>query len=168
MAVILETERLILRKFVVGDAAFMLQIMNDPTWLKYIGDRNVHSVRDAEEYLINGAMQSYEANGFGFYIVLLRESLEPIGTCGLAKRDFLDLPDFGFAFLPSYTGKGFAFEVAEASLTFAGDELGLKELLAITLPKNERSIRLLEKLGFSFVKSFNEANEVVSLYRIAL
>lgn len=168
MAVILETERLVLRKFGVADAAFMLKLMNDPSWLKYIGDRNVHSIAEAEQYLIHGALNSYEVNGFGFYIVLLRDTLEPIGTCGLAQRDFLESPDFGFAFLPEYTGIGLAYEVAKANLDFAGKGLGLKELLAITLPTNERSIRLLEKLGFSYDRSLDEAGEEVSLYRKSL
>lgn len=168
MSVILKTKRLILREFVVTDATFMLTLMNDPTWLKYIGDRKVHTIFEAEQYLLKGALNSYRVNGYGFYLVLLRDTLEPIGTCGLAKRDFLEAPDFGFAFLPAYTGHGLAFEVAKANLEFARDELGISELLAITLPENGRSNRLLERLGFSFDQARHEDGEEVSLYRITL
>lgn len=168
MSVILETERLILRRFVVEDAPFMLALLNDPAWLKYIGDRDVHTLEAAEQYLLKGAIESYITNGFGFYIVMLKDSHTPIGTCGLAKRDFLNTPDFGFAFLPEYTGKGLAYEVASANLVYAKEILGLTELVAITLPKNDRSIRLLEKLGFSFDKTYMDNEEKVSLYRILL
>ncbi len=165
MAVILETERLILRHFEVRDAPFILALVNDPAWLKYIGDRHVHSIEQAEAYILNGAIKSYKDHGFGFYIVLLKESNIPIGTCGLAKRPFLDTTDFGFAFLPEYTGKGLAFEMASANLAYAIEVLDMTALIAITLPDNERSIRLLEKLGFKFEKTFMEEEEEVSLYR---
>ncbi len=168
MAVILETERLILREFVIEDAPFMLKLVNDPSWLKYIGDRNVHSIEDAEQYVLNGALKSYATLGFGFYVVVWKHSQLLIGTCGLTKRDFLDIPDFGFAFLPEFTGKGYAFEAAEATLAYAGSALGIKELAAITLPLNTRSIRLLLKLGFAFKKSLFEDREQLDLYRITL
>ena len=165
MDILLETERLILRHFVVEDAPFMLSLVNDPAWLQYIGDRNVHTIPEAEQDLLKGAIESYETNGFGFYMVLLKDSLIPIGTCGLAKRDFLDTPDFGFAFLPEYTGKGLAYEVASANMAYAKEILGLTDLVAITLPNNEKSIRLLEKLGFWLDKNFLDHGEEVSLYR---
>jgi RimJ/RimL family protein N-acetyltransferase len=165
MSVILETERLILRRFVVEDASFLLTLVNDPTWLKYIGDRNVHTLQEAEQYLLQGAIESYNTNGFGFYIVLLKDSLIPIGTCGLAQRTFLDTPDFGFAFLPDYTGMGLAYEVASANLKYAKEVLGLEELVAITIPENRKSIRLLEKLGFWFDKALLENGEKICLYR---
>lgn len=97
--------------------------------------------------------------------MLLKNSLQPIGTCGLTIRPFLDAPDFGFAFLPAFTGQGYAYEVALANLSYARDDLGINELLAITLPENERSIRLLEKLNFRFEKNFMEDDDEVSLYR---
>jgi ribosomal-protein-alanine N-acetyltransferase len=107
--IIHETERLILRYFEVTEAPFILTLINTPSWLQFIGDRNVHTIQEAERYLFGGAIESYETNGFGFYLVQLKENLEPIGTCGLAKRSFLETPDFGFAFLPAYTGRGYAF-----------------------------------------------------------
>ncbi len=167
MKTILETERLILRNFDVADAPFMLELVNHPTWLKYIGDRKVYTLEDAERYLLQGSIASYQENGFGFYLVLLKDHLTPIGTCGMAKRPFLEAPDFGFAFLPEYTGLGYAYEVASANLAYAKNKLQISELLAITVPENQRSIHLLEKLGFRFEKIFLEADEEVCLYRLA-
>lgn len=150
---ILETSHLCLRKFSAADAPFMLRLLNEPTWIQYIGDRNVHSEEDARHYLENGAMRNYDQLGYGFYLVTHRETGEPIGTCGFTKRDFLEHPDFGFAFLPEYTGQGYAFEVSAAALDFAEEILQLKRVEAITTKDNERSIHLLTKLGFRFERT---------------
>ena len=163
---ILETERLFLRYFETADAAFMLRLVNDPAWLKYIGDRKVYSLADAEQYLLNGSIKSYGMHGFGFYGVGLKQTNELIGTCGMAKRDFLDMPDFGFAFLPEYTGAGYAYEVAKATLKYAEEALAISSLLAITLPENIRSIHLLEKLGFKRKDELEENGDTLYLYRI--
>ncbi len=150
---ILQTSRLIVRRFTTDDAPFMLQLLNDPTWIRYIGDRNVHTIEDAEKYLLDGSLKNYQNLGFGFYMVCHRESGAPIGTCGFTKRDFLSHPDFGFAFLPEYTGQGFAIETAVATMAYAEEVLKLDRLVAITLPDNIRSIHLLIKIGFRFEKA---------------
>jgi RimJ/RimL family protein N-acetyltransferase len=150
---ILETNRLLLRKFTVDDAPFMLRLVNEPSWIEYIGDRNVHTLEDAQKYLLEGSIQSYHDHGFGFYNVCLRDTGMPIGSVGFAKRPFLDHPDFGFAFLPEYTGQGYAIEVAVAAMAYAEEVLKLEKLVAITLPSNKRSIQLLIKLGFRFEKT---------------
>src|SRR5258706_8494910 len=98
----IETERLILRQFIANDAGFIFKLLNSPDWLKYIGDRNIKSVQDAEAYLVNGPLKSYETNGYGLSLVSLKENGVAIGACGLLKRDFLDHPDIDFAFLPGY------------------------------------------------------------------
>ena len=150
---ILQTSRLIVRKFTTDDAPFMLQLLNDPTWIRYIGDRNVHTIEEAEKYLLDGSLKNYQNHGFGFYMVCHRESGAPIGTCGFTKRDFLSHPDFGFAFLPEYTGQGYAIETAVATMAYAEEVLKLERLVAITLPDNIRSIHLLIKVGFRFEKA---------------
>lgn len=94
---IFETERLILREFSTSDTAFILVLLNTPSWQKFIGDKNVHSIDDAERYLIDGPLKSYRENGFGLWLVLLKESNTPVGMCGLIKRDYLDAIDIGFA-----------------------------------------------------------------------
>ena len=165
MQTILETERLLLRLFDVGDAAFMLKLVNDPDWLRYIGDRKVYTLESAEQYLLHGSLRSYETHGFGFYAVALRETNDLIGTCGFAQRDFLDTPDFGFAFLPEYTRKGYAFEIAEAALEYARTGLKIRSLSAITLPENIRSVHLLKKLGFQFDRILEDKGEALQLYR---
>ena len=146
--IVLETERLLLRTPTTDDAAFMLRLVNEPSWLQYIGDRNVHTLEEAEQYLLNGTIKSFETNGFGFGIVLLKETLAPIGMCGFVKRDFLDHPDLGFAFFPEYTRKGYAIEVATATLMYGKTYLGMKDIAAITTHDNLPSISLLKKLGF--------------------
>lgn len=150
MANILETERLLLRSFTVNDAAFILQLVNTDTWLRFIGDRNIKSVEAAEAYLLNGPIKSYELNGYGLSMVMLKDTNVPIGMCGVLKRDTLDAPDIGYALLPEYEGQGYGTEIAGATLQYAFKTLGLKRILAITLADNERSVRLLNKIGFRF------------------
>ena len=147
---VLETERLSLRQFTVNDAEFILTLLNEPSFLRYIGDKQVRNLEDARQYILNGPVASYERNGFGLYAVELRESNMPIGMCGLIKREELPDPDIGFAFLPDFWNKGFAFEAAAAVLQNAGERLRLERILAITSLDNEASIKLLQRLGFRF------------------
>jgi RimJ/RimL family protein N-acetyltransferase len=164
MRTILETTRLSLRHFTKDDAPFMLKLLNEPTWIQYIGDRNVRTIEEAEKYLLDGAMKSYTDHKFGFYAVLLKETGMPIGTCGFAKRDYLENPDFGFAYLPDYTGQGYAIEMAVATMAYAEEVLKLPHLEAITTPDNKRSIQLLLKLGFRFQKAFHLDGEELFLF----
>src|ERR1044072_4986790 len=120
---VLETERLSLRQFTVDDAQFILKLLNEPSFLRYIGDKQVRNLEDARQYLLNGPMASYERNGFGLYLVELRESYPPIGICGFLKREELPDPDIGFAFLPEFWSKGFALEAATALLQDARESL---------------------------------------------
>ena len=145
-----ETERLLLRKFRVDDAEFILALLNEPGFLRYIGDKKVRNLDDARKYIVDGPMASYERHGFGLLRVELRESHTPIGMCGLLKREELPDPDIGFALLSDFYGKGFAFEAAAAVLQDAGDRLNFQRILAITSLDNEASIGLLQRLGFSF------------------
>ena len=147
---ILETERLILRQFTLDDAPFILELLNTPTWLQFIGDRNVHSIEDAENYLLNGSLKSYQENGFGFYAVIEKTNIQTIGMCGLIKRDTLPDIDIGFAFLPNLIGKGFGFEIASATLDYALNVLKIKRIIAIVNPENEKSIGLIRKIGMQF------------------
>jgi RimJ/RimL family protein N-acetyltransferase len=132
--------------------------MNDPAYLEYIGDKGVKTVADAEDFLTNRAMKSYDENGFGHYIVQLKSDGTPIGTCGYVKRDELEDPDIGFAFLPEFRRHGYALESATAILNFGIDVLGFKKLSAITTQHNERSKLLLEKLGFSYDRLISMSN----------
>ena len=147
---VLETERLILRHFNPHDAPFILALLNEPSFLRYIGDKKVRTLEDARQYILNGPAASYERHGFGLYQVELKDSHTPIGMCGLVKREELPQPDIGFAFLPDFWNKGFAFEAAAAVLTDVRERLQLNRILAIVNPDNEASIRLLQKLGLSF------------------
>ena len=147
-----ETERLLLRRFTVADAQFILTLLNEPSFLRYIGDKQVRNLEDARQYILNGPVASYERNGFGLCLVELKESHTPIGMCGLLKREELSDADIGFAFLPSFWNKGFAFEAATAVLKDARQGLKLQCILAITSLDNEASIKLLERLGFRFEK----------------
>jgi len=147
---IIETERLILRPFTPADAEFILTLLNEPSFVRYIGDKKVRDLEAARQYILNGPVASYERHGFGLCLVELRESHAPIGMCGLLKREELPQPDIGFAFLPAYWNKGFAFEAAAAVLQDASERLRLERILAITSLDNEASIKLLQRLGFSF------------------
>jgi len=147
---VLETERLILRRFVVEDAQFVLNLVNEPSFLRYIGDKKIRTLDDARQYILSGPVASYERHGFGLCLVELRDSHTPIGMCGLLKREELPEPDIGFALLPEFWNKGFAFEAAAAVLRDARERLGLQRVLAITSLDNEASIKVLQRLGFTF------------------
>lgn len=168
MATIVTTERLSLRECTPGDAAFILKLLNTESWIRYIGDRNVHTLSDAEAYLQNGPISSYRQHGYGLWLASLKDGDIPVGMCGIIKRDTLDHPDIGFAFLPEYTRQGMAFECAAATVQFAFEHLGLPELWAITLPENHHSIRLLERIGMSLQEEipWAQTNEVLLKYTI--
>ena len=163
---VIETERLILRRLTVDDAPFILTLLNEPSFLRYIGDKKVRTLEDARQYMLNGPVASYEQNGFGLGLVELKESHTAIGICGLVKREELPDPDIGFALLPDYWNKGFAFEAAAAVLHDARERLSLQRILAITFLDNESSIKLLERLGFRFetVMKLSEDREPVKLF----
>lgn len=144
----LETERLTIRRITIDDAPFMIATLNDPGFLANIGDRGVRTVEDAETYIRDRILASYEANGFGMFRVALKENDEGIGTVGFVKRDGLDGPDLGFAFLQAHTGKGYGHEAARALMDWGREMLALPPLLAITAPDNHASAALLTKLGF--------------------
>ncbi len=159
---ILETERLALRQLTADDAGFILALVNEPSFIQNIGDRGVRTLSDAERYIENGPVASYARNGFGLYLVALKESGESIGMCGLIKRDELDDVDIGYAFLPKFWSKGYAVESALA-VKEQGRSLGLRRLIAITDPANEGSIRVLEKLGLRFEKMIRLSADDIEL-----
>ena len=147
---VIETERLALRRLASDDAEFIVELLNQPSFLRYIGDKEVRNNEDAVRYIENGPVASYERFGFGLYLVELKNTGVPIGICGLLKRDSLPDVDVGFAFLPSYWSQGYAFESASAVMTYGREALGLRRIVAITSLDNDASIRLLEKLGLRF------------------
>ena len=161
--IVLETERLILRKLTIDDSEFVLELLNEPSFLQYIGDRGVRNLEDARQYILNRLVASYERNGFGLYLVELKESRIPIGISGLVKRDALPDADIGFAFLPAYWSKGYAVESAAAVMNYARESLGLTRIVAITSLDNEASARLLARIGLRFerlIKLSEDAEEV--------
>ena len=146
---VLETERLALRWLGAADAHFMLELMNDPHWLRYIGDRGIRSIEAAREY-INGVRAMYARLGFGLYVVELKDVDTAMGICGLIKRDWLEDVDLGFAFLARFRGNGYACEAASATLDYAESAVGLRRVVAIVSPENHHSRRLLARLGMQF------------------
>ena len=160
---ILETKRLILREIVAQDAEFIYDLVNQPSFVKYIGNRNVHSVETAREFIETRYRKSYTDNGFGLYAVELKENNAPIGICGFVKRDTLPDADIGFAFLPEYERKGYAFESADAVMKYGCDVLKLEKILAITTQNNEASGKLLAKLGFTFENLIKQPNDDAEL-----
>jgi len=147
---VLKTARLILSRFTLEDAAFILELLNEKEFILNVGDKGVRTVEDACDYIQTGPQASYKEYGFGLYRVDLKETGEPIGMCGLLQRETLDHPDIGFALLKRYRGNGYAYESASAVLEYGRDELGLDRIDAIVSPGNQASIRLLEKIGFQF------------------
>ncbi|MDQ3232257.1 MAG: GNAT family N-acetyltransferase, partial [Pseudobdellovibrionaceae bacterium] len=145
--VIAQTPRLILRHVTLYDAAFLLDLMNQPSYHRFIGDRGVRDVPGALNYIQTRFIDNYERLGYGLYAAELHGAPSPAGICGLVKRDTLPGPDLGFAFLPAYWSQGLAREAAVATLHYAKQSLGLLKLLAVTSLDNEASIRLLQGIG---------------------
>ena len=148
--IVLETDRVVLRRLTLNDAPFILELLNEPSFLRFIGDRGVKTLQDARQYILKGPIASYERFGFGLYLTFLKEAGDQIGMCGLLKRDALPDADVGFAFLPAHWRKGYAFESASAVLAHGRTALGLKRIVAITSPDNLPSIGVLERIGLKF------------------
>jgi RimJ/RimL family protein N-acetyltransferase len=161
---VLETERLRLRHLSPEtDAEFILELLNHESFIRYIGDKGARNLDDARAYIREGPARSYQENGFGLYLVELKDDATPIGICGIIKRETLPDADIGFAFLPRYWKRGYALESAAAVMTYARQMLGLDRILAITTPDNESSARLLAKIGFRFdrmIRMTPEAPEI--------
>ena len=147
---VLETNRLTLREFSTEDAPFILRLLKEPSFIRFIGDKGVQNLDDARQYILDGPMVSYARNGFGLFLVQLKANEQPIGMCGLLKRETLADVDIGFAFVPEFWKMGYAFESAAAVFSYAKDVLKLPRIVAITNKDNEASGKLLEKLGMRF------------------
>lgn len=158
--------RLRFRPLTEDDATFAFELMTDPDWLRFIGDRGLGSVEDARAYLVRVYYAVYATPGMGMMGVEVHGELA--GVCGILKRDTLDDPDLGFAFLPRFRGRGIARAAAEATLRRAREEMGIERVAAIVLPENTASIRLLEGLGFGFERRIRLADDAdeLSLYAI--
>lgn len=164
MPVILETERLRLRTFTIADAEFVLELLNTPSWLQYIGDRGIKTLEQAQSYLANGPIMSYATQGFALYLVELKDSGTAIGMCGLLKRDYLEYMDIGYALLPHHEGKGYALEIVDATVNHAFARLHLTHLAAITNTGNVRSIKVLDKLGFQLKELITIEDKDLNLF----
>jgi [ribosomal protein S5]-alanine N-acetyltransferase len=149
-AFVLRSRRLELLEFCLGDDQFVLRLLNDASFLRFIGDKGVRTLEDARAYITQGPMESYRRHGYGLYLVRLRADGTPIGMCGLVKREGLEDPDIGFAFLPQFHSKGHATEAAEAVLDHGRRRLGLARIVAIAAPDNQASIAVLERAGLRF------------------
>jgi RimJ/RimL family protein N-acetyltransferase len=147
---ILDTERLRLREMTLEDAPFILELLNEPGFIRNIADKGVRTLEDARGYLEKGPMASYAKHGFGLFAVDLKASGEPVGICGLVKRDGLDDVDVGYAFLERHWSRGYAVEAAAATVEYGLKKVGLKRVVAITAPDNQGSIRVLERIGLRF------------------
>ncbi len=165
---VLETDRLIVRHMSTDDSAFMFDLLNQPSWIRFIGDRNVRTLEDARAYILAGPMEMQARLGLSFHVVEIKETKCAIGICGLAKRDYLEDVDIGFALLPQFCGKGYAYESAVAVLNYAKTELGLKRIVATTRPDNHFSANLLEKLGLRFAHMMQHGERQLKLFAIEL
>jgi len=139
----LRTPRLEMRELNFDDAEFIIELLNDASFLRFVGDKGVRTIADAQDYLRNGPLDSYSRHGYGLYLVRRVSDGARIGICGLVRRGALDYPDVGFAFLPAFRGLGYAYESAVSVLDHARSGLGLKRILGITDPDNQVSIRIL-------------------------
>jgi RimJ/RimL family protein N-acetyltransferase len=164
----LQTKNFILREVVESDTDFILELINQPAWKKYISDHSIETPDQAREYIKTKFTAMYKDLGFGLWAVESISEKMPVGLCGLLKRESLEHIDLGFAFLPRYWGKGFAYETSVLCLQYAFEHLSAPKVYAITVPSNDRSVRLLECLGFSYKENYSHpgSSEVLSLYEV--
>lgn len=164
----IETERLVMRPLTVDDAPFYLQLVNEPSFIENIGDKGVRTLDEARNAIVTGPMAMQQGLGYSLMLVLQKSDGAAIGMCGLIKRDILPDTDIGYAYLPAYWGRGYAYEAAAAVVSFARDAIGLKRLLGIVAPHNTASNQLLKKLGLGFVelKFLKGENKGTNLYCI--
>lgn len=163
MKIVMNTARLNLREIELEDAPFIFELMNEPPWIRFIGDRGIHTLADARGFISDRLRPSYSRDGFGFWLVELAADQSPLGICGLIKRPGLEYVDLGFALRESYWGNGYARESSEAVIDFAREQAGLEMLAAIVNPENERSARLLESLGMRFEEMIQLEGEDIEL-----
>ena len=150
VAAVLETPRLRLRRISDDDADFILELLNEPSYIQNIGDRGLRTSDNARSYISNKLRASYDNFGYGLYLVESKEETIPLGISGFVKREVLEHADIGFAFLQRFWSKGYAYESAAGVLGYGRAVLGFDRVLGITAPHNKSSIRLLEKLGLRF------------------
>ncbi len=150
--IVFQTERLILREFELTDEDLIFRLLNSSSWQKFLGNRGINSLADAGKYISDKLINSYKKYGFGLYLIQLKNGNESIGMCGLVKREFLECADIGFALLPEFSGKGYAYEASLATMDYCRSVLKINKLAGITSKDNYRSIRLLEKLEMKFEK----------------
>ncbi len=165
------TERIRLREASLDDAEFILELLNEPGWLTYISSQHgVSSLDKARDYISERLLDAYETHGYGLWLIEQKSDNTMLGMCGLVRRDSLPGPDLGFALLERYSGQGYAYEASEAAIQYAKDNSLSHTLLAITLPENTSSIRLLERLGFSFDSDliYEETEERLLKYALAI
>lgn len=165
---IIDTERLNLRTIDPDDAAFYYELVNDPTWLEYIGDKGIRSIEGARDAILEGPCAMQQRLGHSLYVMERKSDGVPLGLCGLIKRDGLDDVDIGYAIRPAWFGQGYTYEAAVAVVAYARDQLRMKRLLGLTAPANANSIRLLQKLGLEFVEVRNlpPHERPTNIYRI--
>jgi [ribosomal protein S5]-alanine N-acetyltransferase len=166
----LATERLTIRPLTFEDDAFILKLVNERSFIEHIGDKQVRTLEDARSYIASGPRASHAAHGFGLDRVELSSTRQPMGMCGLLKRDNLPDPDIGYAFLQEFWSRGYASEAVRAVLNDARERLALKRVAAVVSNDNAASIRLLERMGFRFqgMFEFHEGEPEVRLYRFDL
>lgn len=155
----LRAERVLLRRLEFGDASFVIELLNEPSFREFIGDKAVRSADDARRYLAEGPIASYESHGFGLLMVCSLAGETPLGMCGLVAREGFDDPDLGFAFLRRHWSKGYALEAARAVMNYAEKELHLDRVIAMADRENLASVNLLDKLGFVYERMVRMPDE---------
>lgn len=163
-----ETERLLLNPTSVNDASFILELLNTPKWQQFIGDRNVHTLKEAKKYIKDKITPQFEKLGFANYTVVRKIDNVKIGSCGLYDREGVKGIDIGFAFLPEFEKQGYAFESAQKIMAVGFDIFKIEKISAITAKQNWASQKLLEKLGLHFDSTLKIPNddEELLLYKL--
>lgn len=159
------TNRLEIRELTLEDADFIFELLNQISWKKYIGNKNIKTIDDAKQYILDNPLKMYQTHGFGLWCVTKIYSKQALGVAGIIKRDTLPMVDIGFAFLDRYSGHGYALEACKSIIDYAKSRFHYDHILAIVKPENKRSIGLLNKLDFHFKEQIhlNPADDAINL-----
>ena len=162
----IETERLLIRPFKTEDIEPAFLMDSDPEVNRYTGESGNVSIKETEKRIVENVFGDYEKYGYGRLAVVLKSENKFIGFTGLKYLEDMDEVDLGYRFMKAYWGKGFATESAKACLNLAFEKLQLNRLIAMVLPENTASIRVLEKLNFEYEKDIFEDDLIVKLYAL--
>ena len=148
----LETERLIIRKFTPEDLPALIELRADPEVNKFLGGTKFQNA-EAISKRFQFYLECYDKFGFGVCAIVWKETGKMCGWSGLMPLEDTGEIEVGYGMAREFWGKGIGFECARAWLEYGFEKAGLDRIVAIALPENTASWRIMEKLGMRYEKN---------------